>query len=50
MHISIYVNLFLLIAISEQSKNVVITETKKLIYYRCIRQDGDGQKKRAVIS
>jgi len=50
MHISIYVNLLLLIAISKHSKPVVIKETKKLIYYRSIRKDGDGQKRRTVIS
>ena len=50
MHISLYVNLLLLIAISKQSKPVVIKETKKLIYYRGIRQEGDGQKRRVVIS
>jgi hypothetical protein len=42
MHISLYVDLLLLIAVSKQSKPVVIKETKKLIYYRGIRQDGDG--------
>jgi hypothetical protein len=42
MHISLYVDLFVLIAISKQSKPVVIKKTKKLIYYRGIRQDKDG--------
>lgn len=42
MHISAYVNLLLLIAISKQSKPAVIKETKELIYYRDIRKDGDG--------
>jgi len=42
IHISLYVNLLLLIAISKQSKPVVIKEIKELIYYRGIRQEGDG--------